>query len=195
MQNLTLGLEKWVQCLVARNRLVRTSDRAEAAGILLIIAFALMVAPFAGAVGTATHDSLTHQSAIDRGERQVVPATVTADSTFAAPTSRDQFITPVRWQFANTERTDLVRSDYMKAGQRMDIWVDRKGGHTAPPLTEEAAAAEAIATGFGLWFAAVGVFATAWIVLRMRLNRLRYAAWDRALRDLVDNDGRTNRNV
>jgi hypothetical protein len=46
-----------------------------------------------------------------------------------------------------------------------------------------------------LWFAAVGVATAAWTVLRIRLDRLRYADWDRELDDLADNGGRTNRNA
>ena len=34
-----------------------------------------------------------------------------------------------------------------------------------------------------------------WAIVRMRLDRGRYAEWDRDLRGLADNDGRTNNNA
>ena len=65
---------------------------------------------------------------------------------------------------------------------------------TVKPLTDQDAATEAAVTAFGLWFAAVGVATAAWTVLRIRLDRMRYADWDRELDDLADSGGRTNLN-
>ncbi len=191
----TLGLGSWSRRLSGRNPLVRVSDRIEAATILLVVAVALLAAPLAGAMGTATHDSLVHRYAAVRAARHQVNATVTADSSLAPQAYEEPFLTPIRWVVAGTEHTAQVRSHHMKAGEQVSIWVDTSGEQTAKPLTDENAAAQAVVTGFGLWFAAVGVASAIWTVLRLRLNRSRYAAWDRALRDLADNGGRTNRSA
>ena len=77
----------------------------------------------------------------------------------------------------------------------MTIWIDTEGNRTKEPLSDQNAATEAVVTAFGLWFATVGLAAAAWTILRIRLNRLRYAGWDRELDDLADNGGRTNHNT
>lgn len=46
-----------------------------------------------------------------------------------------------------------------------------------------------------VWSLAVGLAVTGWAVLRMRLDRGRYADWDSELGGLADNGGRTNSNA
>ncbi len=191
----TVGFGSWSRRLSGRNPLVRVSDRIEAVAILLVVAVALLAAPIAGAVGTAVHDSLVHRYASDRASRQQVTATVTADGALEPRAYEEPFLTPIRWNFAGVAHTAEVRSYHMKAGEQLSIWVDTTGDRTTKPLTDENAATQAVVTGFGLWFAAVGAASAIWTVLRLRLNRSRYAAWDRELDDLADNGGRTNRNA
>ena len=195
MHVFTVGIGSWFRCLSGRNPLVRVSDRIEAAALLVFVVVALLAAPMAGAMGTAAHDSLAHQYATDRAARHQVPATVTADSTLAPRAYEEPFLTPIRWEFAGGAHTGEARTYHMKAGEHVTIWIDARGDRTTKPLTDESAATEAVVTGFGLWFATVGVAAAIWTVLRLRLNRSRYAAWDRELDDLADNGGRTNRNA
>lgn len=195
MHMFTLGFGSWLRCLGGRNPLVRVSDRIEAAGLLFVVVVALLAAPMAGAMGTAAHDSLAHQYATDRVARQQIPATVTEDSTLAPRAYEEPYLTPIRWEFAGAVHTGEVRTYHMKAGEHVSIWIDTRGDRTTKPLTDENAATEAVVTGFGLWFTAVGVASAIWMVLRLRLNRSRYAAWDRALDDLADNDGRKNHNA
>jgi hypothetical protein len=76
MQAFTPSLGSWLRRLSARNPLVRGSDRVEAGAILLVLIVALLAAPVAGALGTATFDNLTHRFAADRLNRQEVMATV-----------------------------------------------------------------------------------------------------------------------
>jgi hypothetical protein len=195
MQTFTPSLGSWLRRLSARNPLVRTSDRIEAAAMLLVFVVALLATPVAGALGTATYDNLTDRFAADRLNRQEVTATATDDSILAPRAYEEPFLTPIRWQFAGNDYTEEVRTYRMKAGEQLTIWIDTEGNRTKKPLTDENAATEAVVTAFGLWFATVGVAAAAWTILRIRLNRLRYAGWDRELDDLADNGGRTNHNT
>ena len=195
MQTFTPSLGSWLRRLSARNPLVRGSDRVEAGAILLVFVVALLAAPVAGALGTATFDNLTDRFAADRLNRQEVTATATADSVLAPQAYEEPFLTPIRWQFAGADHTEEVRTYRLKAGEQLAIWIDAQGNRTKKPLTHENAATEAIVTAFGLWFATVGVAAAAWTILRIRLNRLRYAHWDRELDNLADNGGRTNHNA
>ena len=66
MQTFTLTMGSWLRRLVVRNPLVRASDRIEAAAILVALASAVLVIPFAGAFGTAIYDSRVHAFAADR---------------------------------------------------------------------------------------------------------------------------------
>ena len=196
MQTFTLSFGSWLRRLNVRNPLVRTSDRIEAAAVLLIAVLALLAAPVAGAAGTAVYDNLTHRFAADRLSRHEVAATVTHDSSLAPQAYEKPFLTPIQWQFAGHVHTDEVRTpDRIKAGERQKIWIDAAGSRTVKPLTDQNAATEAAVTAFGLWFAAVGVATAAWTVLRIRLDRMRYADWDRELDDLADSGGQTNRNA
>ncbi len=123
---------------------------------------ALLAAPVAGALGTATYDNLTDRFAADRLNRQEVTATATDDSILAPRAYEEPFLTPIRWQFAGNDYTEEVRTYRMKAGEQLTIWIDTEGNRTKKPLTDENAATEAVVTAFGLWFATVGVAAAAW---------------------------------
>ena len=195
MEEFTIGLGSRLRCLTARNPLVRASDRVEAAGLLVVFTVALLVAPVAGATGTAAYDSLAHRYAGDRAARQQVTATVTDDSAAAPQVYEEPFLTPIRWEYAGAVHTAEARTAQMKAGEQLSLWIDTRGDQTTKPLTNENAATEAVVTGFGLWFASVGVTSAAWTVLRLRLNQSRYADWDRELDDLADDGGRTNRSA
>jgi hypothetical protein len=195
MQTFTVGFGSWLRRLDMRNPLVRTSDRIEAAATLLVFLVAILAVPVAGFVGTAVYDDLAHRFAADRLNRQEVMATATGDSILAPRAYEEPFLTPSRWQFAGSDHTEEVRTYRMKAGEQLTIWIDTEGNRAKKPLTNENAATEAVVTAFGLWFATVGVAAAAWIVLRIRLNRLRNAGWNRELDDLADNGGRTNYNA
>jgi hypothetical protein len=191
MQTFTLSLGSWLRRLSARNPMVRKSDRLEAAALLIVIAVTLFAAPVAGAVGTGTHDNLKHAFAVDRINSREVEAMATRDSEWSPRSYEKPFVTPVRWHFQGAVHTDEVQTDYMKAGNRLTIWIDAIGNRRTQPLTDRDAATEAVLTAVGLWFAAVVVAIGSWAVLRMWLDRSRHAAWDRELHDLIDG-GRRN---
>lgn len=196
MQTFTLGLGSWLRRLAVRHPLVRASDRIEAVAGLIVVLVALVAVPVAGAVGTAVHDSLVHTFAADRISKHEVVATVTHPSSLDPQPYDKPFVTSIQWQFGGRVLTADVRtSDSMKAGQQQMIWVDSAGNRTGKPLTDQNAATEAVVVAVGLWLAVAGTAAGAWAVLRMRLDRSRYADWDRELDDLADNGGRTNHNT
>src|SRR5215470_16056856 len=119
MQTFTLSLGSLLRRLSARNPLVRMSDRLEATTLIIVIAVALFAAPVAGAVGTGTYDSVKHAFAVDRMNSREVSATVTAESTLAPRAYEDPFLTPIQWQFEGAVHSGQVRTNYMKAGDRL----------------------------------------------------------------------------
>ena len=69
MQTVTLNMGSWLRRLVVRNPLVRASDRIEAAAIFVGLASAVLVVPFAGALGTAIYDNRVHAFTAERLSR------------------------------------------------------------------------------------------------------------------------------
>ena len=195
MQTFTLTLGGWLRRLDRRNPLVRGNDRIEVVAALLVFIVVILAAPVSGSVGTVFYDNLKDRSAADRLTRHEVVATVADDSYVAPQPYEKPFLTPIQWELGATVHTDEVRTDRMKAGEQLNVWIDSEGKRTKNPLSDQDAATEAVVTAFGLWFATVGIAAAAWTMVRLRLNRRRYADWDRELDDLVDNGGRTNHNT
>lgn len=96
----------------------------------------------------------------------------------------------VRWPHPYQQREHAG----LHEGRQADInLVDAGGNLTAQPLSHNDAATEAVVTAVSLWIAVAGACTAACALLRVRLNRARYAAWDRHLDDRADNDGQTNR--
>lgn len=194
MQTFTLGFGVWFQRLVARNPLVRNSDRVETVAMLLVVALAVLAIPVAGAAGTALHDDLARQFAAERSERVELRATAARDSAPVSQASGTSFRTEIQWQFAGTTHTDSVRTADLHAGDPVAIWVDRDGRRVPAPLTDDEAVSQAVVAALTGWLTVAGAGIGAWALLRHLLDRVRYAEWDRALDDLAGNDdGRTNR--
>ncbi|MCK0174903.1 MULTISPECIES: hypothetical protein [Mycobacteriaceae] len=57
MDSFTLRMPSWMRRLRGGNPLVRTSDRVEVLAMVFAVVFAVLVVPFAGAIGTAVHDT------------------------------------------------------------------------------------------------------------------------------------------
>lgn len=178
--------------LSMNNPLVRATDRIEAVATLLVVLLAIVAVPIAGAMGTAVYDDLARTFAAERPSRHAVDAVAVGASHVAPQPYERPHLTEIRWEFAGTTHTDEIRTGEMDTGERIAVWVDDAGNRVQPVPTDEDAAAQAVIAAFAFWAAVVGSAATAWVLLRMRLNRLRSEAWDRELDDLADNDGRTN---
>ncbi|MBI5340982.1 MAG: hypothetical protein HZB45_25145 [Mycolicibacterium rufum] len=195
MHTNTFGLSVWTKRLLAHHPLVRLSDRVEAACLLFIVVIALLAVPVAGAAGTAVHDDLSHTFATQRAERRQIEAIVTRDSRATAQAYDNPYLSPVQWQFNGATRTDEMRTAKLKTGDHVTIWVDKAGNRRAAPPTDRDAAVQAVIAAMSVWSLAVGLAVAGWAVLRMRLDRSRYADWDTELGGLADNGGRTNNNA
>ena len=85
-------------------------------------------------------------------------------------------------------------AENLKAGEQIQIWAGGAGNRVGPLRQASQAATDAIGVAVSLWFGVVAAAAGALYVLRRRLDRSRYAQWDRELDTLADDDGgRTNR--
>lgn len=196
MQTFTLSLDSWIRRLAGRNTLVRASDRIEAAAMLLVQIAVIFAIPVVCAVGTSVYDSRSHALADDRLTTQQIEATAIRETSVNRLPYDSANLTPLRWVFADNDHTAVVDTPTsMKPGDHTTIWVNEAGERTHQPLTDTAAAFDAVIAALSLWIAIAAAGVAAWALLRLHLKRARYAAWDHALNDLADNDGRTNRDA
>ncbi|BBX18497.1 hypothetical protein CRI77_08420 [Mycolicibacterium duvalii] len=192
MQTFTFGVGVWMRRLVARNPLVRATDRVEAMVVVAVAALSILAIPVAGSVGTAEYDRLVHTFADQQLTRQSVDATAVQDSREAPQPYQRRYVTEIRWNFAGVTHTDEVRTNRMSAGDRLPIWVDETGAHAGPAPTAEDAVAGAVSAAMGFWTMVAGAGLAVWAAVRLWLVRARFSAWDRELDDLADNGGRAN---
>ncbi|MBX7450498.1 hypothetical protein GR927_21145 [Mycolicibacterium sp. 3033] len=192
MHPLTAMFSVWRSRLSGHHPLVRFDDRVEAVGLLVVIAAALFALSPAGSVRTSVHEQFSRTFAAQRAEWQPVEAVVTGGSRVTAQVYDSPYLTPIRWQLDGVTHTDEVRTPKMAVGEHLTIWVDPAGNRRAPPLTDRDAAVQSVIAAVAVWLTLAGTALAAWSVLRMRLDRRRNAEWDRDLRRLTDNGGRTN---
>src|SRR5690349_14167589 len=110
METFTLNLNagSWLRRLVPHSTLVRTTDRIEAAAVLLVLLVALLAVPVVCAVGTTRYDSQAHAYAAQRLTSHEIDATMTQDSTPSRMPYQKTFLTPVQWQFAGRQHTATI---------------------------------------------------------------------------------------
>ncbi len=191
METFTINPRRWpVARIFGRNPLLRRADRIEAMVTVVALLASLVAIPVAGVVGAVAYGARAHLYAQEAHERHLVTGTV-------ADARRAGFGTTVvqaRWPVAAGERTGTVQlSAPAEAGERIDLWVDKDGKPSLPPTPTWHAVADAVGiAGAIALLAALGI-AVFVAGVRSRLDRKRDAQWDRAIRSLVDDGGRTNR--
>ena len=179
----------WLLCALGRNPLVRRTDRLEAVVIVLLSVILILLVPVAGAVGTGVHESQSAHLAKAIASRHQTTALVTADSTGLPDPYSAGSVTPVRWTAGGETYQDVVQSrEWRKAGDTMSVWVDDLGRSTLPPPTPTDAALGAVIAAGTTWTGAAATAAMLLVLLRRRLNRQRYALWEREYERLADDD-------
>ncbi|WP_019970610.1 hypothetical protein [Mycobacterium sp. 141] len=193
METFTLSPGTWILRLATRNALIRTSDRIEAAAAFLVLILVLLAVPVAGAMGTTTYDSRVHEYAAQRLTSHHIDAVATDHSSPDKERHQDDFVTPVQWLWAGQQHINTIQTTTnMKPGDREPIWVDAAGNQTVAPPTDRDAAVDAATLAISSWLVVASTGAAVLTVVRNRVDRRRYAEWDRELQELAEN-GRTNR--
>ncbi|MBV8930490.1 MAG: hypothetical protein JO152_15320 [Mycobacteriaceae bacterium] len=184
----------WLLRVIGRNPLVRTTDRVEAALMALAIVISLAAMPVAATVGTAVHVARGELYAEQARSRHTVAATVTADNAAGANHGNPVALVRAQWKVGEVERHGVVKWDHpVKSGEMIDIWVDRQGNPAGAPTPPWRAGADAVSAAMGTWLLVAAAAAALFATVRPCLDRVRYAAWDRAITSLADHGGRTNR--
>jgi hypothetical protein len=171
------------------NPLVRISDRIEAFVVVSAVAFSLLAAPVAGAIGTGVHDTQSRVYAEEARTRQAIRAIVTTNAN-RAEVARPYTNSPIiqaRWHAEGIEHVDIFRAQRaVTVGDQIDIWVNDTGQRVAPPTPASQAVVDAISVGLLLWLVAVGAAAALVAVVRWRLNCRRETDWEREISGLAE---------
>ncbi|MFE0101009.1 hypothetical protein [Streptomyces sp. NPDC059009] len=170
------------------NPLRRRSDVVEAWLVLGMGATVLLGAPAVGVVvgGAALADARV-EAQRQRAERLPARAELTRDApsqtawTATGGSPPSTYPVSVRWTTeAGERRTGTARVTVgLRTGDRVDIWLDRRGDLVGAPWDDSDLWLRALSTGAGA--AAVGAGAalvTGWAV-RLGLDHRRLAAWER----------------
>jgi hypothetical protein len=191
MDTFTMDPRRWrVGRVVARNPLLRRSDRVEALVGLIAVLATLIAIPIAVVAGAIAYDARAQLYAHEAHDRRLVTGTVTD----ARHQDMDSTVAQAWWPNDGGGRTGtLYLTSPVNAGDSIKLWVDRDGKPTSPPNPAWHAVGDAVgAAGLVVLIAGLGA-ASLVVAVRSRLDRGRDAQWDRDLRCLVDDGGRTNR--
>jgi hypothetical protein len=195
METFTIGVgHGWWTRIWSRNPLVRRSDRIEVLVAVLAVAMVIAAVPVAATIGTAVYDARSHVYVHDEATRHPVMATAMKDGAAAPWVTGVWFIVRAKWSAAGREHVEFVATDYRaRTGDQVTIWVDDQGRYVGTQRPSTRATNDAVQVAVLVWLAAAGVAAGAVSVVRWRLDRKRYAAWECAIRTSAGDGGdRTN---
>jgi hypothetical protein len=182
----------WVVRAFGRNPLLRGTDRIEACVIVLAILLALATSGVCAAAGVAVFRSHVRLYAEQAHARHTVAATVieASDQTHAPHTT--SVAVRASWPVGAVVRTHWYRTNRaVRAGDRIDIWVDSAGSPAAPPTPESEAGFQAVGVGAAIWIAVILGLMGCVAMTRSPLNRIRLGQWEREIASLADG-GQTN---
>ena len=175
-----LRLARWL--LAGRNPLARGVDRLESATLVAVVLVGLLLLPVMLVLGSVTYADIIAASQEQTRARHKAVATLTEDGPKQPNATRDVYnssAVPATWRLPNgATRTGEVRaSDGLKAGAKVDIWVNQEGRVVDAPVSSTDAAWVAAVVAVSGWLAAIGLLATAQCGLHHLLNRRRYRDW------------------
>jgi hypothetical protein len=184
-----------VHRLFSRNPLLRASDRIGTAAVtmaalLLVVAAAVC----AGVLGTLIYGAETQNYRAQAQTRHAVVATAVGDSNRAVPPETTAFTVDAQWQANGINHVGVIDwDDAVKAGDRLQIWVDANGNPVARPTPPGLAAAEAVTAAVVAWLIMVLAGAPVVAAVHAHAAQMREAQHEQDIRDLVhDDSGRTN---
>ncbi|MFI7413529.1 hypothetical protein ACIBU0_33130 [Streptomyces sp. NPDC049627] len=160
------------------NPLRRRADIVEAWVVLAVWTVVLVAGTLAGLV---TAHAADEQFERQRAERHSVRAVLLVDVPDTAASTTRRGLGKVRWTTADgTTHTDttLVATG-QKAGAKVTVWLDGRGGLASEPPSRAEAAVEAGVLGTAAALAAVGGVLGTGALVRWRLERRRIAEWGR----------------
>lgn len=186
------GSALWSSLHNGSHPLVRHSDRRQARLAAVLLSLALIAGPLVAAYGFTYHASLAQRAAAQQDARTEVTAVLLADAPAGARTDAVALQIPRRatatasWSTQDgLTHTGVVPVDgAAKAGDTVTVWIDRDGSRVGAPLSANQTVMAAILLAFGSWLLFVVALGGTYVLVRARLDRERYAAWEREWREL-----------
>jgi hypothetical protein len=195
METFTIGLRSpwWIRALGRKNPLVRSTDRIEAMTVAIAVIVTVFAIPIAAAIGTSVHGDRAGRFAAEAQTRHQLIATATEKGRVAVHSRIIDFSAEATWSDAGrTHRGVVAWSEPVNIGDKQSIWVNNDGENVAQPSPPSRADGEAIGVGLLIWLGVAEFSAAMLYLVRRRLNRSRYAQWDREINPSPDNDSRRN---
>lgn len=188
----TSGSALWLALQPDGNPLIRPSDRRQARLAAAVIALALIAAPLMAAYGFSYHASLTDRAAAQQQGRYQVDAELVDEAPVSQQQSAAAWQTPrqataqAEWTARDGQRhkSKIPVAAGTSAGETVTIWVNDDGTRTGAPLTANQTTAAAVMATLGIWLIFVAALAGIYVLMRVRLDRVRYAEWEREWREL-----------
>ncbi|MEV0067953.1 MULTISPECIES: hypothetical protein [unclassified Amycolatopsis] len=178
-------LLRWWHLLVpGHGSVARTSDRVQAALVLVTILVALAAIPFSAAAGSAVYAAQKEQSARELAENRPATATLLADGPPVSIGGRSGEVgspmpTDAMW-FGRDGARHLGQVNANAGTHRGDvvpIWVNSSGTVVAPPTSSAGAVVNSAAAAVGLYFVTCLALAVAYGISVIALNRYRARKW------------------
>ncbi|BBZ45397.1 Rv1733c family protein [Mycobacterium parmense] len=191
MEMFTVNPRSWrLARIFGRNPLLRRADRVEALVVLVAVVVALSAVPVCAVVGAVTYGARDRAYAQEALERHRVTATVTD----ARAEDLGATLVQVKWRVDGAEHTGtVVPADPAKLGDRIDIWVDKGGNPVGRPTPSWLAVGEGLAMAVVTMLCVAALLGLLVAMVRSRLDRARYAGWERELGRLAEDGGRKHR--
>ncbi|WP_072691638.1 Rv1733c family protein [Rhodococcus marinonascens] len=187
----TPALRWWRLAPWNRNPLMRTSDRLDFVATAVMIAFLLMMVPFAAAFGTATYTGLAERShaehQIGHAESAVLiddPQQLVVWGTGSRSPQMENRAT-AQWSAPNgTLRSSAVEArSSAQRGDTVDVWVDTYGNVTEEPRSATENSAIAVSSALSVWVGAAVVSSLLFFGFRWMNTRSRMRQWDQEWND------------
>jgi hypothetical protein len=180
--------------LFSRDSHIRASSRMQTAVVRLVVSVVVLAAVCAGVLGTLIYRAETHNYRDQLQTRHVVAATAVDDSRQAASPDATAFTVDARWDANGITHTGAIGwDDAVKAGDRLQIWVDADGTPVSRPTLPELAGPEAVLVAVAAWFIMVLAAVPVLALVRANASGKREDQWDNDIRSLVeDSGGRTD---
>ena len=181
----------WTCLRPGGNPLVRHSDRRQARIAALLLALVLVATPIVAVFGFVYHAGLAERAEQQHQQRSQVTATL-LEGTSAVRTDMDAVRIPRRavalaeWstQDGVTHTGQIPVAANAHEGDTLPIWIDRDGAQVRPPMTSSETRVVAALAAIGIWLAVAATLAGIYRLVSARLDRARYAEWDRQWREL-----------
>jgi hypothetical protein len=189
---MTTSIRWWTSCAFGRTPLASKSDRMQARALMFSLLLVVVAAFPAVLAGEQAHASRLAAIATEAKTVHPVEATALGNST-AAPTaiqSSTTFLTPVRWTARDGvhEATTEVETP-VKAGGKVQIWLDAQGKITRAPATGADATVDSLGVAALAWLVMAALIGAVMATVRAVLRRAKDREWDRGLRELAGYGG------